>query len=327
MKRILVSGAGGRLGSQLTKRLSDLGYSQILLTSEIPNTKLLGAEYILCDWSNLTLPDLRDVELVVHLAHQTSAYLAKRDVEADITTNVISTVRIVEAVKQSKTPPDFIYMGSLTEYGSNNKNPIKESVQRDSVETFYDCSKLAAELYLKQFQNEGVLRNLTLLRLGNLYGFLGGNQVNHRGFFDNAIYSAYLGKELVCFGEGNFLRDFIHIDDVINALVALIESKGNSSDGKFNLASGIGYTIKDALSQINNSLRELGKSAVFIRHELFPEGAYGIEQRNHIADISLIVNRIGWKPSITLSEGIIRSLKYYIQNESRADQIPESRTR
>lgn len=315
MKRILVSGASGRLGSQLTRKLSALGYSQILLTSDIPNTKLPGAEYILTNWSNFLLPDLKDVELVIHLAHQTSAYLAKRNVEADITTNLISTVRIVEAIKQSKTPPDFIYMGSLTEYGSNNQNPIKEGIQVDSAETFYDCSKLATELYLKQFQNEGILRNLTLLRLGNLYGFLGGNQVKHRGFFDSAIYSAFLGQELICFGDGNFLRDFIHIDDVINALVTLVESTGNCSNGKFNLASGIGFTIKDALSQINNSLGALGKPAVSIRHEPFPESAYGIEQRNHLADISLIVKEVGWKPSISLSEGISRSLKYYIQNE------------
>ena len=139
MKRILVSGASGRLGSQITQKLSALGHSQILLTSNIPNTKLPGAEYILCNWSNFSLPDLKDVELVIHLAHQTSAYLAKRNVVADITTNVISTVKIVEAIKQSKSPPDFIYMGSLTEYGSNNENPIKEGTQADSVETFYDC--------------------------------------------------------------------------------------------------------------------------------------------------------------------------------------------
>lgn len=315
MKRILVSGASGRLGSQITKKLSALGHSQILLTSDIPSTKLPGAEYILCNWSNFSLPDLKDVELVIHLAHQTSAYLAKRNVVADITTNVISTVKIVEAIKQSKIPPDFIYMGSLTEYGSNNENPIKEGIQVDSVETFYDCSKLAAELYLKQFQNEGILRNLTLLRLGNLYGFLGGNQVKHRGFFDSAIYSAFLGQELTCFGDGNYLRDFIHVDDVINALVTLVESTGTSSNGKFNLASGIGFTIKDALTNINNSLAALGMPAVPIRYETFPENAYGIEQRNHVADISLIVKEIGWKPSITLSEGINRSLKYYIQNE------------
>ena len=316
MKRIVVSGASGRLGSKLSKKLSELGYSQILLTSEIPNTKLPGAEYILCDWTNLALPSLFDVELVVHLAHQTSAYVAKKNIEADITTNIISTVRIVEAVRKSKTPPDFIYMGSLTEYGSRNSNPIKEDLEKDSVETFYDCSKLATELYLKQFQNEGTLNNLTLIRLGNLYGFIDRNKVNHRGFFDKAIYSAYLGQELICFGDGNFLRDFIHIDDVINALIAFIESRGSSSNGKFNLASGMGYTIKDALSLINSTLDTLGRPPVAIRHEIFPESAYGIEKRNHIADISLIGNVIGWKPSITLSEGINRSLKYYIQNES-----------
>ena len=315
MKQVLVTGSGGRLGGQLTRRLSELGYSQILLTSEIPKVKLHNAEYVLCDWSNLVLPDFKDVDVVIHLAHQTSAYLARRNVEADITTNIISTVRLIEAVSRSKTRPDFIYMGSLTQFGIQNVNPIKEDVQEDAVETFYDCSKLATELYLKQFQNEGVLGNLSLIRLGNLYGFVDEFKANHRGFFDNAIYSAFHGKELICFGDGNYLRDFIHIDDAINALIKLIESTGNSSNGKFNLASGIGFTINHALSLINSSLDSLDRPTVSVRYEAFSEDAYRIEQRNHIADISLMKKATGWKPEISLSEGIIRGLKYYLQKQ------------
>jgi len=315
MKKILVTGAGGRLGRQLTNRLSGLGYSQMLLTSEIPKKKIPNAEYVLCDWSNLVLPDFEEVDLVIHLAHQTSAYLARRNVEADINTNIISTVRLIEAVKRSNIRPDFIYMGSLTEYGSRNVNPIKENVQEDLVETFYDCSKLATELYLTQFQNEGVLGNLSFVRLGNLYGFVDEFQANHRGFFDNAIYSAFHGKELICFGDGNYTRDFIHIDDVIDALISLIVSSGNSSNGKFNLASGIGFTINDALSLINSSLESLNRTAVPVRYQPFPEDAYGIERRNHIADISLMEAATGWKPVISLSQGITRSLKYHLQSE------------
>jgi len=207
MKRVLVSGAGGKLGRKLSERLSSLGYSQILLTSDISSQSLPGAEYVFADWSNLVLPELDQVDVVIHLAHQTSAYVARQNVEADVLTNLVSTIRLVEALRNSTQPPHFIYMGSLTEYGSNVDNPINENLQEDYAETFYDCSKLTTEYYLKQYQYEGILGELTLLRLGNLYGFVDGHQTPHRGFFDNAIFRGFQGQPLTCFGDGNYLRD------------------------------------------------------------------------------------------------------------------------
>ena len=80
------------------------------------------------------------------------------------------------------------------------------------------------ELYLKSYKQEGILETLTILRLGNLYGFLGSPKKRHRGFFDGAISSAFRGEEVLCFGGGDFVRDFIHVDDVVSAFIGLIES-------------------------------------------------------------------------------------------------------
>jgi UDP-glucose 4-epimerase len=271
------------------------------------------AKYLKVDWKDIDLPQITDIDTVIHLAHQTSAYHARKNVEEDITCNLISTVRIIEAIKNSSRPIHFIYMGSLTEYGSKNLNPISEISATEDPETFYDCSKLAVEQYLKVYKQEDVLGNLTILRLGNLYGFVKNPKTQHRGYFDEAILSAFLGKEVVCFGGGEFLRDFIHFDDVISALIKLIESEPGVANGTFNLASGIGHTLREAISLIGQTLTSIGRNSIKIRLEEFPVNSFDIERRNHIADISKIKQIISWSPKITISEGISRSIHHYLE--------------
>jgi len=311
MKRILLTGANGRLGSRLAKALLELGYPQIHLSSSAQVENIPGVKYIQVDWQDLQIPEINDVDVIVHLAHQTSAYQARKDVEADIQSNLISTVRIIESVRKSPRPIHFIYMGSLTEYGTMNVNPINESHRNFNPETFYDCSKLAVELYLRQFQAEEVLNTLTLIRLGNLYGFTENPKQMHRGFFDNAIFDAYHGQEVTCYGDGNFLRDFIHVDDLIAGILAFIESSDGAADGMFNLAGGTGHTLRVALNEIGEQLNLVGKGPMRIRYQDFPLNAYSIEKRNHVADISLIKKSINWTPKISLSVGISKSINYY----------------
>jgi nucleoside-diphosphate-sugar epimerase len=167
------------------------------------------------------------------------------------------------------------------------------------------------ELYLKQFQEEEVLRTLTLIRLGNLYGFTENPKKMHRGFFDSAIFDACQGREITCFGDGNFLRDFIHIDDLIAGILAFIESSTGTADGMFNLAGGTGHTLKEALNTIGELLISAGKGPMRIKYQDFPLNAYDIEKRNHVADISLVKKSINWIPTISLTDGISRSINYY----------------
>jgi nucleoside-diphosphate-sugar epimerase len=319
MKRILLTGSNGRLGRKVAQALSESGYPQIHLTSKEPENKWSGVEYIHADWQNLQIPSLIDVDVVIHLAHQTSAYQARKDVEADIRSNLISTVRIVESLSKSVNPIHFIYMGSLTQYGSMIPNPIRESDQNLNPETFYDCSKMAVELYLKQFQQEKVLDSLTFIRLGNLYGFTEDSKKLHRGFFDDAIFSAFEGSEVTCFGDGSFVRDFIHVDDLVTALFGFIEAPRGAVDGTFNLAGGTGYTLNEALELIGHSLISLGRDSIQVKNKDFPIDSYAIEKRSHIADISLVKKIIGWTPRISLAEGISRSINYYSLIGTKSD--------
>jgi len=319
MKRILLTGSNGRLGKKLAMALSEAGYPQLHLSSSVRIDDSPGVESIRVDWKDLELPEISDVDVILHLAHQTSAYQARKDVEADIQSNSVSTVRLIESIRNSNRPIHLIYMGSLTEYGSMNVNPISESHSNFNPETFYDCSKLAVELYLRQFQEERVLQTLTLIRLGNLYGFTDDSTQLHRGFFDKAIFDAYQGQEVTCFGDGNFLRDFIHVDDLITAIIAFVEASNEAANGMFNLAGGIGHTLREALVKIGEQLVLSGKEPIRVKYEDFPLGSYNIEKRNHIADISRVQESINWKPKISLSDGIRKSISHYLSldNNSR----------
>lgn len=309
MGTVLVTGAGGRLGRKLVKKLLGLGESVIAVTSNPFFLTDRNLSYIKVDWAEFELPEFQRVDCVVHLAHQTSAYKARESVSSEVQENLLVLIKLIEKLKPSGPIPKFIYLGSLTEYGAEVVNPIVESSPL-KPSTFYDAGKIAAEIYLEQFFNEGWVEHLNVFRLGNVYGMGTSNQGRHRGFLDNSIESGAKGLPLSCFGSGGYLRDFIHVGDVIDVLVkaATETPKSHFEILRCNLASGVGTTILGALQTINRALVDLGQQEVGIEFIDFPLNSYPIEKRSHVADISEIMNRFNWVPKFTLYQGIKSSL-------------------
>ena len=310
MSTILVTGAGGRLGRRLVQTLLSQGQKVLAVTSNPSFDSIAGLKSIQVDWSNFELPKMERVDLVFHLAHQTSAYKAREDVSAEVRQNLLVTAQLVEHLRLGGSIPKFIYLGSLTEYGTEVRSPILESTPL-KPETFYDAAKIASEIYLEQFFNEGWIQQLQIFRLGNLYGMGVLNPSEHRGFLDNSIARAAKGLPIQCLGTGEYLRDFIHVEDVLDVFMKTVTEGQNSKIESIsaNLASGYGTTILDALRTINRALVDLGQENVEIEFSDFPKNSYAIETRSHIADISQISTRFNWSPKISLYEGVSASLK------------------
>lgn len=287
-----------------------MGNEIVAITSRSETFLESNLDYIRVDWRNFSLPDLEAIDCVFHLAHQTSAYLARQNVVDDVRENLLMTTELINHLKKTNLIPKFIYLGSLTEFGTDVSNPIQDKALL-KPETFYDASKIATETYLEQFYNEGWIHHLLILRLGNLYGLTSNNEKVHRGFLDKSIASAADGSPLLCFGTGKYLRDFIHVNDVIEILVrsALEETENKREILKFNVATGVGTSILDALKAINHCLVDLGKSSVEIQFLNFPPNSYRIETRSHFADISGISQRFDWRPKIHLHQGVQLSLR------------------
>jgi nucleoside-diphosphate-sugar epimerase len=313
--KILVTGAGGRLGSKLVPKLISSGYEVIALTSNRLISASSLVKVIQVNWTDFHPPTLPKVDCVIHLAQQTSAYVARRNVPSDIESNLIATTRLIESLKLHGPVPKVIFFGSLTQYGSGVSNPISE-ITRLRPETFYDAAKIAVETYLEQYLNEGHIEELVVLRIGNLYGLGSNLSKPNRGFFDNAISLGAQGKSLVCFGDGKFIRDFVFVEDLLGAILKILDSTDKRDKLILNIASGVGTTIESALNIINFALVNRGLPSVKIDFLPFPPDLYGIEKRSHIADVSLAESTIGWRPAIDLFDGVNKCLS---QELSRLD--------
>ena len=132
--RILVTGSGGKIGRQLVPELKKLGHFVVSLSRKAQPTSDLTIEV---DWMSPSRFLIPEVDLVINLAGQTSAYVARRNRVEDVKNNFLNTQNLLESLVHHKKPIQFIQIGSLTEIQSHE--PIKEGKIRKSHDTFYEC--------------------------------------------------------------------------------------------------------------------------------------------------------------------------------------------
>ena len=248
------------------------------------------------------------VDTVFHLAAQTSAYIAREDVAEDISTNIIRTVHLLERIARSNIKPVFIYTGSMTEYGMTSIHAVDEENSL-SPQTFYDVAKITTEMYAEQFVREGWLSKSITLRLSNVYGSNSRVQGVDRGFLDRSMLKALSGEPLIYFGSGEYLRDFLHVDDVISALISTALNVDSLDLPVFNIGTGFGTTIKSALALIAKEAEALTGRPVEVNQTDFQINSYPIERRDSIANSQAFRKLTGWTPRVEFGNGIRKGLK------------------
>lgn len=306
--RVLVTGASGKIGSRLTHKLAKQGLIVYALSTVNAFKNEPGVKFIQREHGKPIVDDIPEVDLVFHLAAQTSAYVARVSVLEDLHTNLLETVELIEKLAQQTQPPSLIYAGSMTEYGMGKEGNISENYPTDP-QTFYDVGKVANELYLGQFVREGKLKSCITLRLANIYGAQHDSKLNERGFLDRCIKEAINGRNVELYGDGDFLRDYLHIDDAVEAFIqaSKVASKGQALF--FNIGTGKPIRLRTALKQIVEGANSLTGNTCRIVVKDFPPEAYNIERRNSVADAKLFMDQTGWFPSIEFTIGIKRELK------------------
>jgi nucleoside-diphosphate-sugar epimerase len=216
----------------------------------------------------------------------------------DLQANVISFLRLLDYVRTQERRPFVVLTGTVTEVGLTDVLPIREDMI-DRPITFYDVSKLSAELYLQQYVREGWVEGCTL-RLANVYGGIRSGQQRDRGILDRIFAKASAGEAVTVFGDGDNLRDYVYIDDVVSALVAAPAHPRTTSGRTFNIGTGHGRSLKDAFTTV----ARLADSNARIEHVVPPAGLSPIESRNAIIDSSAFSAATGWKPAFTFDEGL-----------------------
>ena len=309
-KTALVTGGAGFIGSHLVDRLVSQGFRVVVIdnlsTGKLKNLNP-AATFHHVDITNKSVVEVfqrEQPDLVFHLAAQASVSVSTKDPIHDSDINVMGTLRLLEAARRCGIEK-FIYSstgGAL--YGEPQYTPCDENHPIVPLSP-YALSKYVGELYL-QLYHRLYLLNYTTLRYGNVSG---PRQEPHGEAGVVAIFTQAMleGKQPQIFGDGNQERDFVYIDDVVEANLAAIE-RGDAD--AFNIGTG----EKTSVNRIFESIQSI------IKYRWGPE--HGPARPGEVYQISLdgskAARELGWTPKATLEEGLGQTVEYFRENVKAA---------
>jgi len=325
-----VTGAGGYLGANLVQALTDVDCTIVRLGRNVEGSvQSEGAARIVDLAGDVRRPDIwedatANVDVVYHLAAQTSVYVADQDPAADLDSNVRSMLYLLEACRTKGARPVVLFSGTTTQLGIPTHLPVDET-QPDNPITIYDLHKLIAEQYLKYYTSQGVVRGVSL-RLANVYGPGLAARSSDRGVLNMMVRKALEGEALTVYGDGNYLRDYVYVDDVVAAfLVAAV--KIDSVNGRhFVIGSGQGHTVAQAFEMVAERVALNTARRVPVVHVESPAGQSAIEERNFVANSSGFAEATGWTPGCSLSEGIDATIRAFSSGEPRRGAVETHRS-
>jgi len=251
---------------------------------------------------------LRDTDFVFHFAAQTSVPRAEADPHADYDVNAGAMLQLLEACRAGHYAPVIVFAGTTTQAGVPSRLPVDETHPEAPV-TMYDLHKLIAELYLKHYTAQGFVRGVTL-RLANVYGPGPNAGSADRGVLNRMMRNALNREPLTVFGSGEYVRDYIYIDDVTAAFLAAGACIERVQGRSFVLGTGAPHTVREAINLVADRVALKTGWRVPVRHVDPPVPLHAIERRNFVADSTRFREATGWSPHVPLLEGIDRTVAY-----------------
>lgn len=310
-KRILITGASGYIASNLIQLLNKTNCTIIRLSRKRTLSPTKGAANIvdvMKDIRNRNIFEqlLEGVDIVYHLAGQTSLYFADKNPLDDLEINVVPMLNILETCRDRKWKLDIIFSGTVTEAGIPKRLPVNEDYQ-DRPVSIYDMHKLMAENYLMYYAHHGIIRG-TSLRLSNVYGPGPESSTTDRGILNMMIRKALKNEPINIYGTGEHLRDYIFIEDVVNAFIQAAVNINRANGKYFVIGTGKGITIKQAVNHIAERVALKTGNKVVVRHVDPPSLLHPVEYRDFVADPQGFMNITGLKIKYSLTQGIDRTI-------------------
>ncbi len=301
--KILVTGGAGFIGSHLVDRLIQEG-NQVVVVDNLSTGKRRQvhrqAKFYKVDIQSKRLDRIIRNErplILVHLAAQMNVRHSTEDPAFDAEVNILGTVNVLEcAVRNGVRKVSFASSGGAV-YGEQEIFPAAESHKTDPLSP-YGISKLAGEKYLAFFANNTGLR-VVALRFANVYG---PRQDSEGEAGVVAIFSKKMltGEQPIINGTGKQTRDFIFVDDVVEAILVTL---GEQIQGTFNVGTGQETSINECYAIIKGLTQSACK-------DLYGAAKKG-EQFRSVLDVNRLKTTFGWDPQVTLEEGLERTIQFF----------------
>jgi nucleoside-diphosphate-sugar epimerase len=318
-RRVLVIGGLGFIGTRLTRRLADAG-AQVTVMNRSLARHHEAASSLTDAGVDVVEGDLRDADkvrasvagqdVVFNLAGQSGAVRSMEDPWTDLDVNCRGNLVLLEALRTENRSARLVFVSSRLAYGSGGAEPVDEDRTPDPL-CVHAVHKLAAEQYLRLYRRVYGL-NVAIARLTNPYGPGQPAARTAYGVVNRMIHLALSGEALPIYGDGRQRRDYIYIDDAVDALLRMAETP--VGDGRiYNVGSGHGTAIVDMARAV---IEIAGGGRIgFIP---WPAVAEQIETGDFVADIGRIQRELGWAPRVSLADGLQRTISHYKTELSRS---------
>ena len=315
-RNVFITGATGVVGSNLTRKLVELGANTtILMRDWVPKSYLLEDQNTL-KHVNIVRGDLEDYDLLVralseyeiecvfHLGAQTIVKTGNINPIATFKSNIEGMWNILDAVRMLSYNSDqikgVIVASSDKAYGTSENLPYTESMPLNG-EHPYDVSKscgdLIAQSYFKTYKIP-----LSIVRMGNIYG---PGDLNYNRIIPGTIKSRLLHKKPIIRSDGLYVREYFYVDDAVNANLELAKAVLNKKfwGEAFNFSSGEQYTVIDIVKKILAIMNSTLEPAILN------------EAKNEIKEQFLSIEKakrlLNWQPIYTTEEGLRYTIEWY----------------
>ena len=312
MGRILITGGAGFIGSAFAQFAITKGYQVTVLDnlsrssdSEFEALRAIGVDCILGDIRNEETVShaMKDCSYVVHFAAQVSVPESIQNPDETIDINVNGTQILVNESRKTSIQK-FVLASSAAVYGNNNSLPHKEAEIGEALSP-YAKSKL---------KNEEQIRGLNsidcqtfALRFFNVYGLDKSIKSRSSAVIPSFIEQMLRRKNPVVFGDGKQSRDFVHVDDVCNAIFSCLEQDLRANmHFVMNVATGNSTSLVDLIDELNDIMSSQDDG--IMRSPEFVD-ARGGDILHSNGCIERITKTLGWRPSIQLREGLTRMIQ------------------
>jgi UDP-glucuronate decarboxylase len=306
MKRILVTGGAGFIGSHLCEKLLGLGNEVVCMDNYFTGSKmnivhLLDNPYFELIRHDVTMPLYVETDEIYNLACPASPIHYQYNGIKTIKTSVMGAINTLGLAKRTKSK---ILQASTSEvYGDPEVHPQHEgywgNVNTLGPRACYDEGKRCAETLFMNYHEQNKVR-IKIARIFNTYGPKMSS--NDGRVVSNFIVQALRGENITIFGDGSHTRSFQYIDDLVDGFLKLMDTP-DSFTGPVNLGNPTEITIKDLAEMIIKMTGSKSK----IKYLPLPQD----DPKQRQPDISLAKKELGWVPVVSPSEGLAKTIEYF----------------
>lgn len=318
-KKILITGGMGFIGSNLAIKLVELGadvtivdaliadYGGNLFNIEPVKTRI---KWVKGDIREKKTVDklVQDKEIIFNLAGTLSHIDSMTDPMTDLEINCRAQLSLLESVRKLNPQTKIVFAGTRNQYGRAKYLPVDENHPQEPTD-INGINNIAAEKYHLMYTHVYGIKTVSL-RMTNTYGPRHQMKHSRQGVLNYFLRKILEGEEVMLFGDGKQIRDVNYVDDVVSALLRVA-----LSDTGWGEAYNLGGTPVSLIDFVKKTIKIAGGGSFKLKP--FPSDRKQIEVGDYIASWEKIKKTYGWKPQVSVEDGIKRTVEYYKINKDK----------